>query len=617
MTIRYPQKYTTLSRAVRSEITTHTFSGVKSGVTLTQIKLLRLTPQQAVDLWSNGEINKSIGGSSYTTTMNTRMSTEANARQWSINMDTTVNGTSNGWIFVKTSDSEGNELAGGWELWWPKESATYSYYDLNASAAANTALTFDRWPGNFTAVENDDIPSSLVAIQDFQETSEDNRKYQVYALYDAWLKSRGSDPLDGEKNTISGVELVVHPRRYSYYTDQGGGNADYFAELGYRSDETELQAVGAADYTKFITGLIETLIGINTTNWNTGMKTRVLGSREIYYLKLGYQWGVINDPADSRTCQFWLKDNRIIAGARQKSETDYIFPSTSSEYNLTTQFNFRATLDQWIDKEYHSRSVTGSSLMPADNLIPLYWDGTSLKRMSYADIVDTFIVPTLQTMIGDGFADQTEDFKPYTVSTSSSISNYYPGKVIYYDTRIDRDQYQFNLSPTTYKDKTFGYLIYEGAAEARDQPVTVKTYRLFTKNKCVAVTTKSQNSVEYMAFDAASNSIVGVTNSQLAEALVPLLNYHMCNDETYSIRYSLTNSGISRSTIYPTEYNSSVSLGTTMQDTSFNEDTAGLVVGFYGGTDDYRTQVMPVAANQSASNTTNTINLRMYTVSTP
>jgi hypothetical protein len=616
MTIRYPQKYTTLSRAIRSEITTHTFSGVKSGVTLTQIKLLRLTPQQAVDLWSNGEINKGIGGSSYTTTMNTRMSTEANARQWSINMDTTVNGTSNGWIFVKTSDNQGNELVDGWELWWPKESATYSYYDLNASAAANTALSFDRWPGNFTAVENDDIPSSLVAIQDFQETSEDNRKYQVYALYDAWLKSRGSDPLDGEKNTVSGVELVVHPVRHTYYTDQGGGYPDYYVELGYRSDESGIAAVGAPSYAKFVNGLIETILGINS-EWNKGMKTRVLGSREIYYLKLGYQWGVINDPADSGTNRFFLKDNRIIAGARRTSTTDYIFPSTSSEYNLTTQFNFRATLDQWIDKEYHSRSVTGSSLMPADNLIPLYWDGTSLKRMSYADIVDTFIVPTLQTMLGNGFADQTEDFKPYTVSTSSSISNYYPGKAIYYDTRIDRDQYQFNLSPTLYNGKPFGYLTTDGAAEARDQPVTVKTYRLFTKNKCVAATTKSQNSVEYMAFDAASNSIVGVTNSQLAAALVPLLNYHMCNDETYSIRYSLTNSGISGSTINSTEYNSSISLGTTMQDTSFNEDTAGLVVGFYGGTDDYRTQVMPVAANQSASNTTNTINLRMYAISTP
>lgn len=621
MTIRYPQKYTTLSRAVRSEITTYTFSGVKSGVTLTQIKLLRLTPQQAVDLWQNGEINKGAGGTSYATAMATRMSTEATARVWSINMDSTVNGTSNGWIFVKTSDNEGNELVNGWELWWPKESATYSFYDLNASAAANSQLTFDRWPGNFTVVENDDIPSSLVAIQDFQETNENNRKYQVYALYDAWLKSRGSNPLDGEKNTVSGVELVVHPVRYTFYTDQTGGQPDYYAELGYRSDETKEQAVGSAGGTAFLLGLQYGLLGLKLSNgdWSHGMLTRTLGSREIYYLKLGYQWGVINDPADTtRTNAFSLKEHRIIAGAQQTSETDYLFPSTTSEYNLTTQFNFRATVDQWIDKEYHSRSVTGSSLMPADNLIPLYWDGTSLKRMSYADIVDTFIVPTLQTMIGDGFADQTEDFKPYTVSASSSISNYYPGKVIYYDTRIDRDQYQFNLSPTLYNEKPFGYLTTGGNEETRDQPITINTYRLFTKNRCIAATTYSNNSVEYMAFDAASNSIVGVTNSQLATALVPLLNYHMCNDAEYSIRYSITNSGSSTKTEPTTSYyNSSISCGTVMQDTSFNEDTAGLVIGFYGGVDDYRTQVMPVAANQTATNTTNTIRLKMYTVSTP
>jgi len=618
MTIRYPQKYTTLSRAIRSEITTYTFSGVKSGVTLTQIKLLRLTPAQAVDSWSNGEINKSIGGSSYTTTMNARMSTEANARVWSINMDTTVNGTSNGWIFVKTSDNQGNELVNGWELWWPKESATHSYYDLNAASAANAALAFDRWPGNFTVVENDDILSPLVAIQDFQETGEDNRKYQVYALYDAWLKSRGSDPLDGEKNTISGVELVVHPVRHTFYTDNQGGNADLFMELGYRSDETKEAAVLSGPVnTDFTLGLAYALIGLQTNSWSRSMKTRVLGSREIYYLKLGYQWGVINDPTDARTNQFMLKDNRVIAGEQRISATDYIFPATSSEYNLTTQFNFRATLDQWIDRSYRDRSVTGSSLMPADNLIPLYWDGTSLKRMSYADIVDTFIVPTLQTMKGDGFADQTEDFKPYTVSTSTSISNYYPGKPIYFDSRIDKDQYQFTLSPDQYKGNDFGYLLTVGAEETRDQPITITTYRLFTKNNCRAATTQSSNSVEYMAFDATSNSIVGVTNSQLATALLPLLNFHMCSDGAYSIRYSMTNSAIANSEPDTSLYNSSISLGSVMQDTSFNEDTAGLVIGYYGGTDDYRTQVMPVAANQTASNTTNTIRLKMYTVSTP
>jgi hypothetical protein len=271
-------------------------------------------------------------------------------------------------------------------------------------------------------------------------------------------------------------------------------------------------------------------------------------------------------------------------------------------------------LEQWVDRSYRRKDVTADSLMPASGLIPLYWDGTALKRMSSADIIDTFIKPTLQTMLGQGYADNTEDFKPYTVSPSSSIADYYGGKVIYFDTNTNPSSYNITLRPPSWYGVVVG--VNQGTFDqVQDQPRTVQTYRLFTKNKLLAAIRKASNAVDYVAYDD-NNNLVGVSSAQLAQALLPLLNYCMCNDNQYSIRYSITNNGAVTQTYPPGgTYNSTIALGSAMVDTSYSDTIGELAVSFRG-VDEYRSQVLPIQAGATTSNTGNLSQLRMYHVST-
>jgi hypothetical protein len=576
MTIRYPQKYSTVTRAILTERTTYTFSGVKSGTLLSQIKLLRVTPAEARAAFARGDIYATSG---YISTLTARMSSDASANQWSINMDSTPNGTANGWYFIKTTDNNGAELVDGWEFWWPKETSQWSYYDLNQTGTASTLLTFDRWPGNFTAVENDDHPSAKLGIQNFQEVGAQNITYQTYSLYDAWLKSRGSSPLDGNKNTISGVELVVMPARYTT------------AGLNSTSEATSIRNFGTRSGDAY-TGLVA-----------NNIRKRTLGNgRQVYYQNLGFQTGTHNDPDTNFSTgsdpRFY--DTRVTARAQETSVKNFPSGYTSLSYIL----NAWMLIEQWVDRQYRRKDVTGNSLMPSNSLIPLYWDGSSLKRMSYADIVDTFIVPTLETMMGFRPA-AGEDFRPYTISASSSIAGYYPGVPVHYDTTIDQSKYQYTLS---------GGQAYKGAAaEARDQPKTITTYRLFTKSSCAAASTYASDAVQYVAYDD-NGSLVGVTTAQLSQALLPLLNYHMTNDAYWSIRYNVISHS---STSYPTagSFNRSTAVGATVIDKALATNSADINAIYYGGTDDYRTQTLP---NQNAALSTygNTSQLNMYAIPT-
>lgn len=699
MTVRYPSKFTTLSRAYRGEQTTYTFSGVKGGVNLQQIKLLRVTPEEAVDLWNGGEINK-LGGS----VTNNVMSTETQARLWSINMDHTPNGTSSGYIFIKTTDNDGLALTNGWELWWPKESAQHTFYNLNASANDNARLAFNSWPGNFTFLtDNDVVPSSKPAIQDFQETNVENTKYLVYSLYDAWLKSRGNDPLNGDKGTISGVELVVYPTR-----DARSVNSSYVfkTDSGYRSTETALSSYGAS-------GAMDTVTSSTHTGGATSphrIRKKTVSSRQVYYQNISYQNGVHNDPDATfgTNVEYRLKDQRIQAGPGLTSASYYQFapslvsvspgsgppghvytiswnggnaapsfsvkifrpngqiltqtttdregtaraalsevgtyrilaentygktvqtftvgagqsvrPAAAPTYTQNSSFIAplgtkiqvaHSLLEQWVDRSYRRKDVTADSLMPASGLIPLYWDGAALKRMSSADIIDTFIKPTLQTMLGQGYADNTEDFKPYTVSPSSSIADYYGGKVIYSDTNTNPSSYSIASRPSGW----YGVVAGASTVNVQDRFRTVQTYRLFTKNKLLAAIRKASNAVDYVAYDD-NNNLVGVSSAQLAQALLPLLNYCMCNDNQYSIRYSITNNGSLTQTYPPGgTYRSTIALGSAMADTSYS-NTIGEVAISYRGVDEYRSQVLPIKPGATTSNTGNSAQLRMYHVST-
>lgn len=217
-------------------------------------------------------------------------------------------------------------------------------------------------------------------------------------------------------------------------------------------------------------------------------------------------------------------------------------------------------------------------------------------------------------MLGQGYADNTEDFKPYTVSPSSSIADYYGGKIIYSDTNTTPSSYRITLRNPSWYGVVVG--VNQGTFDnTQDRPRTVQTYRLFTKNKLLAAIRKASDAVDYVAYDD-NNNLVGVSSAQLAQALLPLLNYCMCNDNLYSIRYSITNNGSLTQTYPPGgTYRSTIALGSAMADTSYS-NTIGEVAISYRGVDEYRSQVLPIKPGATTSNTGNSAQLRMYHVST-
>lgn len=486
MTIRYPVVEGGTGKGV-SYSTTYTFTGTKSGVTLTQVKLLRFTTQQIVDLYNNGKLE--VSGSS---TWVNKFTSTSSLNPYTINDDSTINGTSSGYIYVQTGDVNGDALSTKWKPWWPKETGRETFYDLNASGAASASLTFDRWPGNFTAVADDDYYNSTVSIQNCQESTVANREYVSWALYDKWLRSRGSDPLTGTSN-IQGVEL----------TTSGGSSLNTIYDTRYQAS---LTATSPSDYP------------VGTSN-----RPRLIS---IGYSAIGQ---MIN----------------------------------STDENM-------------------SAATAEATYYPTDGkLVPLYWDGSSLKRMSYTDLVDTFVKPALDFMVGAGNASNystSESIYPYTISTSSSLSGYYPGITVFTDTKVNINAWSY----VAYGDYN-GYYIYSNTntTVSVDNPTTVSTYRLFTKNSLQLLSSISSSSPGYIGFDSNTNSLQPIDISSLLDMLYPIFKYHMVKSNK-AIEYGLGTSTPSGAR----------TLGTGLRDTATDPGVYKILAN-YVNTDDYRVITIP------------------------
>ena len=506
MTIRYPVVEGGTSKGI-SYSTTYTFTGIKSGVTLTQVKLLRFTPQQIVDLYNNGKLE--VSGSS---TWVNKFTSTSSLNPYTINDDSTINGTSSGYIYVQTGDINGNALSTKWKPWWPKETGRETFYDLNASGDASASLTFDRWPGNFTAVADDDYFNSTVTIQDCQESTVANREYVSWALYDKWLRSRGSDPLTGTSD-IQGVELT---------TSSGSTKLTTLYDTRYQASDI---ATSISDYP------------VDTAN-----RPRLVS----------ISWNVIG---------------QII---------------NSTDENMTA-------------------ATAETTYYPTDGkLIPLYWDGSSLKRMTYTDLVDTFVMPALDFMANRGNASNystSESIYPYTISTSSSLSGYYPGKIVFTDTKVDINAWSYQAFGD-YK----GYYAYinTNTTVAADNPTTVSTYRLFTKNSLQLLSGISASSPGYIAFDEDTNSLQPIAISSLLDMLYPIFKYYMVKSNK-AVGYSI---GTSRPLDGKT-------LGTGLTDTATDPGVYKILAN-YVNTDDYRVITIPQGTSASTQST-NYLHMRQIT----
>lgn len=232
-------------------------------------------------------------------------------------------------------------------------------------------------------------------------------------------------------------------------------------------------------------------------------------------------------------------DTRLQAGSYLSYVDRFPYESETAEPSVNTYGYSR------INENYASVS------QPADTnsvAFPLYYDGSNLRAMSYQDLLDTFVYPTVDSLVGSDVV--------YTVSTSSSVGGYtlLSGTPIFSDTRANPGNYQYYEIP-----------------EVLDQPFTVADYYLHRRNS---------SSVSYTppVLANSSGNIFTPSQSALDSLLLAALNNTAVNDGNgYRIRHGINTAGNTN--------------GTGMTDTRLNG--AGNYQTYFVNGDDYRAQEFP------------------------
>ena len=147
-------------------------------------------------------------------------------------------------------------------------------------------------------------------------------------------------------------------------------------------------------------------------------------------------------------------DTRLLAGAATSHPSSFQTPTDTT----TNTINF-TNIGQNV------ASVTD----PSDTnsvAYPVYYDGTNIVSMSKTDFQDTFIKPSILTMV-QTTSTGADQAGTYTISTGTSLSDHtnISGTPIYTDTRADSDAYTES-----------------GVPETLDQPQTVNNYYLHRRN---------------------------------------------------------------------------------------------------------------------------------------
>lgn len=205
-----------------------------------------------------------------------------------------------------------------------------------------------------------------------------------------------------------------------------------------------------------------------------------------------------------------IYDSRRTAGAYSSSATSYPSEATTAEPGTVTIGYSRIM------------QYTSSQTQPADTNSrnwPMYWDGSALRSMSTADMLDTFVRPAIASLAADG--------QPgiYSVHTAYSLSGYTLVREVvpvFSDTRANTGAYSAG-----------------GIPEAVDQPFTVTNYYLHRKNNIAAPVMTAP------LFLTSSNDIQQFSQSAFDADVQDLVRWAALNDPGYRIRYNWNGAGAS------------------------------------------------------------------------
>ena len=252
-------------------------------------------------------------------------------------------------------------------------------------------------------------------------------------------------------------------------------------------------------------------------------------------------------------------DTRLLAGVATSHPSSFQTPASTT----TNTINF-TNIGQNV------ASVTDPS--DTNNVAyPVYYDGTDIVSMSKTDFQDTFIKPSILTMV-QTTSTGADQAGTYTISTGTSLTDHtnISGTPIYTDTRADSDAY------------TEG-----GVPETLDQPQTVNNYYLHRRNG-----TDNIASCTVPMFADTSGNLETYTDAEWQTLL---------KNEIRRVAASLSGHQIR----YVTDTTSTYYRGTGMADT---KRSGQIQRNRLINTDDYRSQFMPA----DGLTTINTYYLRPY-----
>jgi len=252
-------------------------------------------------------------------------------------------------------------------------------------------------------------------------------------------------------------------------------------------------------------------------------------------------------------------DTRLLAGAATSHPSSFQTPTdtTTNTVNYTNIGQNVATVTDPSD----TNNVA----------YPVYYDGTNVVSMSKTDFQDTFIKPSILTMV-QTTSTGADQAGTYTISTGTSLSDHtnISGTPIYTDTRADSDAY------------TEG-----GVPETLDQPQTVNNYYLHRRNGSDNI-----GSCTVPMFADTSGNLETYTNAEWQTLLRNEIRRVAASLGSYQIRYA-------------TDTTSTYYRGSGMANT---QRSGQIQRNRLINTDDYRSQFMPA----DGLTTINTYYLRPY-----
>jgi len=252
-------------------------------------------------------------------------------------------------------------------------------------------------------------------------------------------------------------------------------------------------------------------------------------------------------------------DTRLQAGAGTTHVSSFQTPANTS--TITVNYT---NLGQNV------ASVTDPS--DTNNVAyPVYYDGTNVVSMSKTDFQDTFIKPSIQTMV-QTTSTGANQAGTYTISTGTSLSDHtlISSTAVFSDTRANTGAYSSS-----------------SLFETQDQPTTITNYYVHRRNGSNNIA-----SCTVPMFSDTAGDIRTYTDAEWQTLLKNEIRRVAASLSSYQIRYA-------------TDGTSTYYRGSAMQDTKFNSQ---VLAQQEINTDDYRSQYFP----SGSTTVINTYYLRPY-----